>query len=143
VIFTPDGRIIQLTKYSSCLLIPTTFYDAKYLKDELDSLNNLQNIHQSQKSSAKKSIGKKMLPGDFEETQLNRQYNRDKILIANPFLIDYEFDHKLNIDEDSNRLSSFGNEITMVKKKYLNKNTTSVKEIFEILDGYENSNCEN
>lgn len=31
----------------------------------------------------------------------------------------------------------------MVKKKYLNKNTTSVKEIFEILDGYDESGGEN
>jgi hypothetical protein len=35
------------------------------------------------------------------------------------------------------------NQVTMVKKKYLNKNTTSVKEIFEILDGYDESGGEN
>ena len=29
VIFTPDGRIIQLTKHSSCLLIPETFFDSR------------------------------------------------------------------------------------------------------------------
>jgi len=28
VIFTPEGRIIQLTKNSSCLIIPDHFFDA-------------------------------------------------------------------------------------------------------------------
>lgn len=42
MIFTPDGRIIQLTKLSSCLLIPESFSDSKFLKGKCDSQGNME-----------------------------------------------------------------------------------------------------
>lgn len=138
VIFTPDGRIIQLTKNSSCLLIPQTFYDSKLLRDVCESLGDRE-VHKTEMSplaSPGKFSDKDKSTALASESQANSQYQRDKILIDNSFLIDFEFDHKLKLNSQ-NEICSRSYEQTMIKKKYLNKTPTPLKQMTKLMENLE------
>ena len=139
VIFTPDGRILQLTKNSSCLVIPESFYDTKLLTDKCESLGGNE-VHNNNASdplkSPTKSCEKDKATTMASESQLNTQYQRDKILIDNAFLIDFEFDHKLKMTSE-NQIVSRAYETTIIKKKYLNKIPTPLKQMSKIMEDLE------
>jgi len=117
VIFTPEGRIIQLTKNSSCLIIPDHFFDAR-----LFNKNAKVSPSPSQAATPRRPVAGK--DGKYA-TPLSTKRAAAALY---PFLegFDYE-DNVLGVKNTSG-------ESTLVKKAYVHKMPTTVKQLFSVLD---------
>ena len=120
VIFTPEGRIIQLTKNSSCLIIPEHFFDVRLFTKNaqvtpLPSVTKTPQRTVSNKKGGNTPIGTKRAA-----TALY------------PFLADYEYEQSML--QAGGKTKKEQTEVTLVKKGYVHKLPTPVKELFDIMD---------
>lgn len=115
VIFTPEGRIIQLTKNSSCLIIPDHFFDAKLFASTKGGKN-------TPTTSASKTPQR-----NNSKTPLSTKRVACSMY---PFLENYEYEQSVLGQAKKGK----GPQGTLIKKNYVHKAPTSVKDLFGILE---------
>jgi len=124
VIFTPEGRIIQLTKNSSCLIIPDHFFDARLFnkKAKVSPVASLMKTPERRMPSVKKdSAGRYTTPMSTKRVAT----------ALYPFLGDYDYEDSVLGAGGAQGQSGCS---TLVKKSYVHKMPTSVKDLFEVLE---------
>jgi len=112
VIFTPEGRIIQLTKNSSCLIIPDHFFDAK--------LFSTKGAKGTPSQSAVKT------PARGSKTPMSTKRAACSLY---PFLENYDYEQSILCQSKKGKGQG-----TLIKKNYVHKAPTSVKDLFGILE---------
>jgi hypothetical protein len=127
VIFTPEGRIIQLTKNSSCLIIFDYFFDARLFnkKSKVSPAPSHMKTPERRLPSVKKdSAGRYTTPMSTKRAAT----------ALYPFLNDYDYeDTVLNVGP-ANKKGVESGSATLVKKSYVHKVPTSVKDLFGIME---------
>lgn len=115
VLFNKDGRLINLTENSSCLVIPDHFLDSTIFKN-----------------NGKITPMSKVTPNrSGKNTPLNtkRQANA-----AYPFLAEYDFENDLLTKKGKKAKKGGNKNLTIIKSSYANKVPTSVKQLLTILN---------
>jgi len=122
VIFTPEGRIIQLTKNSSCLIIPDHFFDARLFN---------KNAKVSPVPSQSRTPDRRMVPvkKDSAGRYTTPMSTKRAATALYPFL--EQFDYEDNVLGGQ---KGKGADVTLVKKPYVHKMPTTVKQLFEHLE---------
>lgn len=136
VIFTPEGRIIQLTKNSSCLIIPDYFFDVRLFH---------KNAKVSPMPSLCKTPDRSRLPSvkkDADGRYTTPMSTKRAATALYPFLNDYEYEDNLLAATRRGKGADSTTDATLVKKSYVHKMPTNVKDLFDLLNnpaGHEHS----
>lgn len=125
VIFTPEGRIIQLTKNSSCLIIPEHFFDVRLFNKnaKVSPVPSLMATPNRRVPSVKKSAGRYTTPMSTKRAAT----------ALYPFLNEFEYEDTVLATQGKKNKALESNEVTLVKKSYVHKMPVTVKELFDIL----------
>jgi len=114
VIFTPEGRIIQLTKNSSCLIIPDHYFDSRLFSNKGAKASPLPSASKTPARGSKTPMSTKRVACSMY-----------------PFLESYDYEQSVLAACGKKGKHSQG---TLVKKSYVHKAPTSVKDLFGILE---------
>ena len=124
-LFVKQGRVIQLTQNSSCLIIPDHFYDAQLFNKSAKVSPIPSSVRTPDRRTGRASkIGTPMSNSSLKPNQEREATNNF------PFLHEYDYD-KFIIEHAE--LKTFSNQkkvqYTLVKKAYIHKMPTPIKDL--------------
>lgn len=131
-IFTPEGRIIQLTKNSSCLIIPDYFFDARLFN---------KNAKISPAPSQSRTPDRRMpsVKKDATGCYTTPMSTKRAATALYPFLECFDYEDNVlggqkGKGQGEGKFLKSKHLATLVKKPYVHKMPTTVKQLFEYLD---------